>query len=79
MRGVAVLGSTGSIGESALAVLGRHPDSFRLEALSAGDLAAWTLNGYPGAVNIPSTLPADPGLSNSSALRDALASSMQRW
>ena len=36
MRGVAVLGSTGSIGESALAVLGRHRDSFRLVALTAG-------------------------------------------
>jgi 1-deoxy-D-xylulose-5-phosphate reductoisomerase len=36
MRGVAVLGSTGSIGESTLAVLGRHRDSFRLVALTAG-------------------------------------------
>lgn len=36
MRGVAVLGSTGSIGESALAVLGRHRESFRLVALTAG-------------------------------------------
>ena len=36
MRGVAVLGSTGSIGESALSVLARHRDSFRLVALTAG-------------------------------------------
>ena len=36
MRGVAVLGSTGSIGESTLAVLARHRDSFRLVALTAG-------------------------------------------
>lgn len=33
--GVAVLGSTGSIGRSALAVLARHPDRFRLVALAA--------------------------------------------
>ena len=35
MRGVAVLGSTGSIGRSTLAVLRRHPDRFRLVALTA--------------------------------------------
>lgn len=35
-RGVAILGSTGSIGESALAVLRRHPDHFRVVALTAG-------------------------------------------
>lgn len=33
--GVAVLGSTGSIGRSALSVLSRHPDRFRVVALSA--------------------------------------------
>jgi len=33
--GVAVLGSTGSIGESTLDVLARHPDRFRLIALGA--------------------------------------------
>jgi 1-deoxy-D-xylulose-5-phosphate reductoisomerase len=36
MRGVAVLGSTGSIGESALAVLARHREHYRLVALTAG-------------------------------------------
>ncbi len=36
MRGVALLGSTGSIGRSTLSVLRRHPDSFRLVALTAG-------------------------------------------
>ncbi len=36
MRGVAVLGSTGSIGRSTLAVLERHRQSFRLVALTAG-------------------------------------------
>jgi 1-deoxy-D-xylulose-5-phosphate reductoisomerase len=35
MIGVAVLGSTGSIGESTLDVLARHPDRYRLVALGA--------------------------------------------
>jgi hypothetical protein len=40
----------------------------------AGDLADWTLSGYPDPVVIPGNLPADPGVSNSSALRAAFAS-----
>jgi len=36
MRGVALLGSTGSIGHSTLEVLRRHQDEFRLVALTAG-------------------------------------------
>lgn len=40
MRGVAVLGSTGSIGCSTLDVLRRHRDRFRLVALAAGTNAA---------------------------------------
>jgi 1-deoxy-D-xylulose-5-phosphate reductoisomerase len=35
-RGVAILGSTGSIGTQALEVLARHPDDFRVVALAAG-------------------------------------------
>ncbi len=35
MKGVAVLGSTGSIGESTLDVVARHPDRFRIVALAA--------------------------------------------
>jgi 1-deoxy-D-xylulose-5-phosphate reductoisomerase len=35
-RGVVVLGATGSIGQSTLAVLRRHPDRFRVVALAAG-------------------------------------------
>ena len=34
MQGVAILGSTGSIGASALDVIGRHSDRFRVVALS---------------------------------------------
>jgi len=40
MIGVAVLGSTGSIGESTLDVLSRHPDQFRVVALAAHRNAA---------------------------------------
>ena len=39
-RGVAILGSTGSIGVTTLGVLKRHPDRFRLVALTAGSNAA---------------------------------------
>ena len=40
MIGVAVLGSTGSVGESTLDVLARHPDRFRLVAIAANSNAA---------------------------------------
>lgn len=36
VRHVAVLGATGSIGSSALDVIGRHPDRLRVESLAAG-------------------------------------------
>ncbi len=35
MKGVAILGSTGSVGESTLDVIARHPDRFRVIALGA--------------------------------------------
>src|SRR5688572_17721754 len=35
MKGVAILGATGSIGRSALAVLNQHPGRFRAVALTA--------------------------------------------
>jgi 1-deoxy-D-xylulose-5-phosphate reductoisomerase len=40
MIGVAVLGSTGSVGESTLDVLSRHPERFRLVAIAANSNAA---------------------------------------
>jgi 1-deoxy-D-xylulose-5-phosphate reductoisomerase len=36
MKGIAILGSTGSIGQSALAVVDTHPDRLRVVALAAG-------------------------------------------
>ncbi len=35
MKGVAILGSTGSVGEHTLDVIARHPDRFRVVALGA--------------------------------------------
>jgi len=35
VKGIAVLGSTGSVGESTLDVVGRHPDRFEIVALAA--------------------------------------------
>ena len=40
MRGVAILGSTGSIGQSALAVVDAHPERLRVVALAAGENTA---------------------------------------
>ena len=40
MKNLAILGSTGSIGRSALAVVDAHPSRLRLVALAAGDNAA---------------------------------------
>mgnify|MGYP001057567573 CR=1 FL=1 len=62
--GVALLGSTGSIGRSALAVLERHPDRFRLVALAANrraaELAAQVVRYGPEmAVLVNGPLPAD--------------------
>ena len=37
MKRVAIVGSTGSIGRSALAVVATHPDRLRVVALSAGE------------------------------------------
>jgi len=35
VKGIAILGSTGSIGLSTLDVVARHPESYRVVALSA--------------------------------------------
>jgi 1-deoxy-D-xylulose-5-phosphate reductoisomerase len=40
VKNLAILGSTGSIGQSALAVVDAHPDRLRVSALAAGDNAA---------------------------------------
>jgi len=40
VKGISILGSTGSIGQSALAVVDAHPDKLRVVALAAGGNAA---------------------------------------
>ncbi|MGD0485286.1 MAG: 1-deoxy-D-xylulose-5-phosphate reductoisomerase, partial [Gemmatimonadales bacterium] len=56
MTGVAILGSTGSIGTSALRVLARHRDRFRVAALTAygrkDQLAAQAAAFYPTFVSL---------------------------
>jgi len=62
MRGVAVLGSTGSVGRSTLAVLARQRDHFRLVALTAGcnraELEAQAAEWRPDFVGLAEPQPA---------------------
>ena len=71
--GVALLGSTGSIGQSALAVLERHPQRFRLVSLAAhrnlGELEAQVARYRPEKVVL-----ADPD-----GDRPATAGKQERW
>ena len=82
--GVAILGSTGSIGRSALAVLDRHPDRFHVVALTAhrsGEELARQVERYRPKVavlveNGAGPLPSDGGtrwLTGREALREAAA------
>lgn len=70
-RGVAILGSTGSIGRSTLSVLRRHPEHFRLVALTAGAnrtaLEAQIAEWHPAFAGLatpaePEGMPAGPGV-----------------
>jgi len=61
VKGIAILGSTGSIGQSALAVVDTHPDKLRVVALAAGgnaDKLAEQVKKYAPSV---SALAADRG------------------
>ena len=64
MKGIGILGSTGSIGRSALAVVESHPDSLRVVSLAAGEnaavLAEQTMRHRPAVV----------GMATSSALEE---------
>lgn len=66
MLGVAVLGSTGSIGRSTLAVLRRHPGQFRLVALTArrdrDGLAAQVAEWHPAISGLADATPEDGSL-----------------
>ncbi len=56
MQGIAILGSTGSIGTSALAVVARHPERYRVAALAAGtkvtELAGQVRRFQPDLVSV---------------------------
>lgn len=64
MTGIALLGSTGSIGTSTLSVLQRHPDRFRLVALVTGS------NADGLAAQVRQWQPAFAGVVNGSGAHD---------
>ena len=66
MKRIAILGSTGSIGQSALAVVDAHPDRLRVVALAAGENIARFVEQV--ARFTPDTI----AMSTSRALADAL-------
>jgi 1-deoxy-D-xylulose-5-phosphate reductoisomerase len=79
MRGVAILGSTGSIGRSTLAVLDRQRDHFRVAALTAGSnldlLERQAADWRPGFVGVvepprPNGVPSGPGVLVQAATRE---------
>ena len=63
MKSIAILGSTGSIGQSALAVVDAHPDRLRVVGLAAGEnaerLAEQSARYRPAIVALGSTAAAD--------------------
>ncbi|MBL0886483.1 1-deoxy-D-xylulose-5-phosphate reductoisomerase [Myceligenerans indicum] len=70
MRSVTILGSTGSIGTQAIDVVRRHPDRFRVDALSAGrDVAG--LAKQAGQLGVRAVAVADA--TRGDELREALA------
>lgn len=76
---VAILGSTGSIGRSALEVIARHPDRFQIVALaanrSAADLAAQVERFRPERAVLcheSAEIPADAGATTWASGRNAL-------
>src|SRR6476661_7206087 len=72
MRRIAILGSTGSIGQSALAVAAAHPDRLRIVALSAGENTARFIEQV--ALFTPDTI----AMSTPQALSDACTALRQR-
>ena len=66
MKRVAILGATGSIGQSALAVVAAHPGRVKVVAMAAGENSA----RFAAAIAFASALLADP------IKRDAFAASV---
>lgn len=61
MRSVTLLGSTGSIGTQAVDVIGRNPDRFRVDALSAGGSDLPLLARQAAALGVRAVAVADDG------------------
>jgi len=80
MKGVAILGSTGSIGRSTLDVVSSHPDKFRVVALAAGKniqlLAQQAREFSPDIISVanPQDLPSIRNMIGSSKVRIAAGS-----
>jgi 1-deoxy-D-xylulose-5-phosphate reductoisomerase len=72
MKGVAILGSTGSIGQSALAVVDAHPDRLSVVALGAGENASRFVD------QIERYRPATIAMANAQALGDVDAELRRR-
>lgn len=71
-KGVAILGATGSIGRSALAVLDQHPERFRAVALSAnrnGEALARLVAKYRPALAVVADGPVPAGAGGATAWR----------
>ncbi len=69
-RSITLLGSTGSIGTQAVDVVRRHPDRFRVEALSAGGGDVALLAAQAAELGVRAVAVADPA--RGGALRAAL-------
>ena len=71
MKRLAILGSTGSIGRSALAVVAAHPERVRVVALAAGEnaavLAEQVVRFAPAFVGVPRAQPSSHGRSRCDA------------
>ncbi|RXR27883.1 1-deoxy-D-xylulose-5-phosphate reductoisomerase [Oerskovia turbata] len=61
VRSVTLLGSTGSIGTQAIDVISRHPDRFRVDAISAGGANAGLLARQAVELGVARVGVADPG------------------
>jgi len=80
MQGVAVLGSTGSIGKSALSVLRRHRDRFEVVALTAGYEHYWSSRWSSNVVVSPAWVVSelgDPAIANDKL--DYIAANLRHW
>ncbi|WP_020016835.1 1-deoxy-D-xylulose-5-phosphate reductoisomerase [Promicromonospora sukumoe] len=79
MRSVTLLGSTGSIGTQAIDVIGRNPERFRVDALSAGGSDLPLLASQAATLGVRAVAVADPasGPALTTLLREAGADGVE--